>query len=122
VPGQPLEAPINNHAIRSNVRDNVVLAISADVVESLRAKFSAVLPHLDERQQRLVMAGEARSLGHGGIAAVAGATGVSRSRISQGVAELEAWRRTVGPGPADRWWPQVGDRGTAGAGGTDPAG
>jgi len=68
----------------------VVVAISADVVESLRAKFSAVLPHLDERQQRLVMAGEARSLGHGGIAAVAGATGVSRSRISQGVAELEA--------------------------------
>jgi len=72
------------------VRNNVVVAISADVVESLRAKFSAVLPHLDERQQRLVMAGEARSLGHGGIAAVAGATGVSRSRISQGVAELEA--------------------------------
>ena len=68
----------------------MVVAISADVVESLRAKFSAVLPHLDERQQRLVMAGEARSLGHGGIAAVAGATGVSRSRISQGVAELEA--------------------------------
>jgi len=83
-------APINKRAIRSDVRNNVVVAISADVVESLRAKFSAVLPHLDERQQRLVMAGEARSLGHGGIAAVAGATGVSRSRISQGVAELEA--------------------------------
>ena len=66
------------------------MAISRDVVEALRAKFEAVLPHLDERQQRLVMAGEARSLGHGGIAAVAGATGVSRSRISQGVAELEA--------------------------------
>ncbi len=60
------------------------------MVESLRAKFEAVLPHLDERQQRLVMAGEARSLGHGGIAAVASATGASRSRISQGVAELEA--------------------------------
>jgi len=49
-----------------------------------------VLPHLDERQQRLVMAGEARWLGHGGIAAVASATGASRSRISQGVVELEA--------------------------------
>ena len=66
------------------------MAISKDVVDALQAKFEAVLPHLDERQQRLVMAGEARSLGHGGIAAVAGATGVSRSRISQGVAELEA--------------------------------
>src|SRR5664279_1643277 len=97
-------APINKRAIRSDVRNNVVVAISADVVESLRAKFSAVLPHLDERQQRLVMAGEARSLGHGGIAAVAGATGVSRSRISLGVAELEAgvpplgWARRTGGG------------------------
>ena len=66
------------------------MAVQADVVESLRAKFAAVLPHLDERQQRLVLAGEARSLGHGGIAAVAQASGASRSRISQGVAELEA--------------------------------
>ena len=63
---------------------------------SLRAKFEAVLPHLDERQQRLVMAGEARSLGHGGIAAVAQATGASRSRISQGVAELEAGQAPLG--------------------------
>ena len=66
------------------------MTIETGVVESLRAKFEAVLPHLDERQQRLVMAGEARSLGHGGIAAVASATGASRSRISQGVVELEA--------------------------------
>jgi hypothetical protein len=57
------------HAIWIDMSENVVLAISRDVVESLRAKFEAVLPHLDERQQRLVMAGEARSLGHGGIAA-----------------------------------------------------
>jgi hypothetical protein len=67
----------------------LVVAISRDVVEALRAKFEAVLPHLDERQQRLVMAGEARSLGHGGIAAVAGATGVSRSRYRR---EWPSWR------------------------------
>ncbi len=65
-------------------------------MESLRAKFAAVLPHLDERQQRLVLAGEARSLGHGGIAAVAQASGASRSRISQGVAELEAGQAPLG--------------------------
>ena len=75
---------------------DVVVAVGADVVESLRAKFEAVLPHLDERQQRLVMAGEARSLGHGGIAAVARASGASRSRISQGVAELEAGQAPLG--------------------------
>jgi hypothetical protein len=76
--------------------DDLVVAISGDVVESLRAKFEAVLPHLDERQQRLVMAGEARSLGHGGIAAVASATGASRCRISLGVAELEAGEAPLG--------------------------
>jgi len=72
------------------------VAVDADVVESLRAKLEAVLPHLDERQQRLVMAAEARSLGHGGIAAVVCATGASRSRISQGVAELEAGEGSLG--------------------------
>jgi hypothetical protein len=75
---------------------DVVMAIEADVVASLRAKFEAVLPHLDERQQRLVMAGEARSLGHGGIAAVARASGASRSRISHGVDELEAGEAQLG--------------------------
>jgi transposase len=78
------------------VGHDVVVAVQADVVESLRAKFAAVLPHLDERQQRLVLAGEARSLGHGGIAAVAQASGASRSRISQGVAELEAGQAPLG--------------------------
>jgi len=74
----------------------VVVAINVDVVQALRAKFEAVLPHLDERQQRLVMAGEARSLGHGGIAAVAVATGASRSRIALGVTELEAGEAPLG--------------------------
>ena len=66
------------------------MAIGADVESVLRAKFEAVLPHLDERAARLVLAGEARSLGHGGIAAVARASGASRSRIQDGVAELES--------------------------------
>jgi hypothetical protein len=73
------------------VGHDVVVAVRADVVESLRAKFAAVLPHLDERQQRLVLAGEARSLGHGGIAAVAQASGAS-----QGVVELEAGQAPLG--------------------------
>ena len=47
------------------------MAVDADVEAGLRAKFDAVLPHLDERAAQLVLAGEARSLGHGGIAAVA---------------------------------------------------
>ena len=74
----------------------MVVAVDTDVVESLRAKFEAVLPHLDERQQRLVLAAEARALGHGGIAAVARASGASRSRISQGSAELETGDEPLG--------------------------
>lgn len=62
----------------------------------MRAKFEAVLPHLDERATRLVLAGEARSLGHGGIAAVARAAGVSRTRVQDGVAELESGQAPLG--------------------------
>ena len=45
---------------------------------------------LDERQRRLWVAVEARVLGRGGISAVAAATGVSRSTIRVGLAEIEA--------------------------------
>ena len=72
------------------------MTVDSGVVALLRAKFESVLPHLDERQQRLVLAGEARSLGHGGIAVVAEATGASRSRISAGVAELESGQAPLG--------------------------
>ena len=72
------------------------MASAADVEMSLRAKFEAVLPHLDERSVRLVLAGEARSLGHGGIAVVARASGASRSRIAEGVAELESGAEPLG--------------------------
>ncbi|HEY5783225.1 MAG TPA: ISAzo13 family transposase, partial [Microlunatus sp.] len=45
------------------------MAIGAETIEGLRAKFDALLPYLDERAQRLTLAAEARSLGYGGIAA-----------------------------------------------------
>ncbi len=68
----------------------------------LAAKFAAVLPHLDERQRRLVLGAEARALGHGGIKAVAAAAGISAVTVSKGVAELESGdeplRRTRRPG------------------------
>ena len=53
------------------------MAISEDVARALAAKFAVMLPHLDERQRRLYLGSEARALGHGGIAAVARAAGVS---------------------------------------------
>lgn len=72
------------------------MAISGDVVAGLRAKFEALLPHLDERAQRLTLAAEARSLGYGGIIAVARASGSSTSRIQLGVAELESGQAPSG--------------------------
>ena len=60
------------------------MAIAVDVVEGLAAKFAALLPHLDERQRRLALGAEARSLGHGGIKAVAEAAGVSAVTVRPG--------------------------------------
>lgn len=42
----------------------------------LAAKLEAILPHLDERQRRLLLGAEARALGHGRTRAVAKAAGV----------------------------------------------
>jgi transposase len=53
-------------------------------------KYAALSAFLDERQRRLWMGAEAREWGHGGVAAVARATGASRSTVSRGVDELES--------------------------------
>jgi hypothetical protein len=62
----------------------------------LAAKFEVVFPHLDERQRRLLLAAEARALGHGGIRAVARAAGVREATVSLGVAELESGQPPLG--------------------------
>ncbi|GGJ71182.1 hypothetical protein GCM10010121_097220 [Streptomyces brasiliensis] len=62
----------------------------------LAAKFGAILPHLDERQRRLLMGAEARSLGHGGIRAVARAAGVREATVSLGVRELDSGEPPLG--------------------------
>jgi hypothetical protein len=72
------------------------MAIAVEVEESLAAKFPVLLPHLDERQRRLYLGAEARSLGYGGIEAVARAAGVSRQMVAAGVAELEAGGEPLG--------------------------
>jgi hypothetical protein len=58
--------------------------------EVLAAKFAVVLPHLDERQRRLLLGAEAIALGRGGIASVAAAAGVSRPMVTRGMAEVRA--------------------------------
>src|SRR5262245_4471085 len=58
--------------------------------QMLTAKFEAILPHLNERQRRLLLGAEARSLGHGGIRAVARAAGTREATVAAGADELEA--------------------------------
>lgn len=57
-------------------------------LDTLQAKYTALSPVLTERSRRLWAATEARALGHGGIATVERATGISRSTIVRGIREL----------------------------------
>ena len=59
-------------------------------VETLQTKYEALAPVLTERSRRLWAATEALALGHGGVALVARATGMARSRISRGIQQLQS--------------------------------
>lgn len=61
----------------------------ARMVERIRTKFLSIVADLDERGRRRWAAAEARSLGWGGITAVAEATGISDRTIRNGLRELE---------------------------------
>jgi len=62
----------------------------ATVVRTIHTKYLAVLTELNERGLRRWAAAEAQSIGRGGIAAVAKATGLSRITIRKGIGELSA--------------------------------
>jgi hypothetical protein len=55
---------------------------------SIRARFAAVGGGLNERSRRLFAAAEAKTAGHGGIAATFRATGIARSTIGRGLKDL----------------------------------
>jgi Rhodopirellula transposase DDE domain len=72
----------------------------------IRERFRAVERELNERSRRLLAAAEAKTAGHGGIAATSRATGVARSTIGRGLKDLDTpgsltgqVRRPGGGGP-----------------------
>ena len=74
--------------------------------EGLEGFFEFALPHLDEKQRRLVSGAMARLLGRGGPTAVAAASGLSRNTVMDGAAAFDAGeapsqrvRREGGGGP-----------------------
>lgn len=60
------------------------------IEENLREKYDAISSLLDERSRRIWAAIESKQLGHGGIAAVSRATGLSITTIYQGLQDLES--------------------------------
>lgn len=74
---------------------------------AVRGRYERIAPTLDERSRRLFAANETLQFGHGGLAAVARATGLARSTIRRGMKEL---------GTAGTGGPPAGKLRKAGAG------
>ncbi|MDT5025966.1 MAG: hypothetical protein QOE61_2392 [Micromonosporaceae bacterium] len=72
------------------------MSMTEEFRTALAAKFAEILPHLDERQRRLLLAAEAKSLGHGGIRTVARAAGTREATVSLGIAELKTGDAPLG--------------------------
>ena len=71
---------------------------TTEIVRWIGMKYQGVLPTLTERSRRRWAAVEAQSLGHGGVCAVAAATGLSRTTIYAGLEDM----RLGGDLPAER--------------------
>ena len=52
-------------------------------------KYSMLLPHLNEKEKRLVLSSDALSFGRGGLSLVAKASGVSRVTLNAGLKDLK---------------------------------
>ena len=57
---------------------------------NLQEKLATLLPHLNEKQRRLLLAAEAKALGWGGVSKVAKASGISRMTIHKALGEIES--------------------------------
>jgi Rhodopirellula transposase DDE domain len=78
------------------------MRIPAEIRDQLSLRFEVLMPHLNERQRRLLLATEARLLGHGGVRAVARVAGVSETTVHAGVFELEEGQEPFPEGRARR--------------------
>jgi len=57
--------------------------------DTLKIKLSGVLPELNERQRRILLAAEADAIGYGGIRALSEISGVAESTIRRGIHDLK---------------------------------
>jgi transposase len=79
------------------------LAVSAEVIDGIAARFDVLTPVLDERMCRLLAGAEALAIGKGGVAAVRHATGIFAKRVIAGKKELkELARKPPAESPSDQ--------------------
>jgi len=64
------------------------MSIAKHETESVRLKYSAIRPFLNEKGRRLWAAAESRFYGRGGIALICKATGLSSATVQKGLKEL----------------------------------
>ena len=56
----------------------------------LKEKYDSLLPFLGEKETRLVLAADAKSMGRGGLSKVSKLTGVSRVTLNAGLVDLSS--------------------------------
>lgn len=75
----------------------MVMIVPEETLAALRIKYQTLEPLLDERVRRIWAASEAQALGHGGITAVAKATGIGRKTIWLGLEEIRCGEHLEAP-------------------------
>ena len=65
-------------------------------IDDIRSRYQLLEEFLGERGRRLFAANEALAQGYGGVSATAQATGLARSTINRGIAELQAGGNAIG--------------------------
>ena len=78
--------------------DAAVYDATMDIAQVVEAKYRALAGRLDEATLRLWAAVEARSVGRGGVSLVARATGLSRTTVYAGLADLDAAEQAAAAG------------------------
>ena len=61
---------------------------SYETKSAVKNILTEVMPHLDEKQKRLLLGNAAKALGHGGIAFVNEVTGSARNTITSGISQI----------------------------------
>ncbi len=66
-----------------------ITVLSKEIEEAIQRKYEQLAPYLNESSLRMWAASEALSWGHGGITSVSRATGLSRTTVHAGIAQLK---------------------------------